>query len=178
MGIFWNFSKYFPTIFEVLSKDFWKIFFSISRWYITKLVDYSRRQQAHSTSDSFHYCSIVSSNSGLTEPVGEGRGIMAAQFLTDQLILKGGSDYAHHITTCPPELYDLPTSLSIVLTIILFMDDYTAKMCVNFVDLKMDGTENPLFSSFCIKATTNYRLFDTVLVIKVFIKGFRGNWLY
>ena len=50
------------------------------------------------------------------------------------------------------------------------MDDYTAKMCVNFVDLKMDGTENPLFSSFCIKATINYRLFDTVLVIKVFIK--------
>ena len=82
----------------------------------------------------------------------------------------GGSDYAHQITNCPPELYDLPTSLSIVLTIILFMDDYTAKMCVNFVDLKMDGTENPLFSSFCIKATTNYRLFDTVLGIKVFIK--------
>ena len=99
---------------------------------------------------------------------------MAALYLTEG----GGSDYAHHITTCPPELYDLPTSLSIVLTIILFMDDYTAKMCVNFVDLKMDGTENPLFSSFCIKATTNYRLFDTVLVIKVFIKGFRGNRYY
>ena len=60
------------------------------------------------------------------------------------------------------------------LTIILFMDDYTAKMCVNFVDLKMDGTEDPLFSSFCIRATTNYSLsLDTILATE-FVKK---NWL-
>ena len=50
------------------------------------------------------------------------------------------------------------------------MDDYTAKMCVNFVDLKMDGTEDPLFSSFCIRATTNYSLgLDTILATE-FVK--------
>ena len=70
---------------------------------------------------------------------------------------------------CPHQEY-WHSGGSVVLTIILFMDDYTAKMCVNFVDLKMDGTENPLFSSFCIKATTNYSLLDTVLVIKNFIR--------
>ena len=41
-----------------------------------------------------------------------GGGVMAFQFLTDQLMLSqpGGADYAHHITTCPPPP-ELPTTL-------------------------------------------------------------------